>query len=68
MSLTKRTEILLDDERYERLRRHAESSGTSIAALIRGAIDRAYPAVSQERRRAAAGFLSAVRREGPAVE
>lgn len=34
---------MLDDERYERLQRRAEESNRSIGALMRDAIDVAYP-------------------------
>jgi len=58
--LTRRTQILLDEDRYERLRRQAEASGSSVAALIRAAIDRTYPVVDAERRRAARELLGAI--------
>lgn len=37
--LTRRTQILLDDERHEAVRRRAQASGVSVGALIRQAID-----------------------------
>jgi hypothetical protein len=37
--LTRRTQILLDDERYQRLERQAAESGRSVASIIREAID-----------------------------
>jgi predicted transcriptional regulator len=46
-------QILLDDERYERVQALARQRGTSVAAIIREAIDRGLPAAQQ--RRAAAG-------------
>ncbi len=49
--LTRRLQILLDEERMQRLERRAQRSGTSVAALIRDAIDLAFP--DEERRRAA---------------
>jgi predicted DNA-binding protein len=39
MSLTRRTQLLLDDERYRRLEERAAASGRSMASLIREAID-----------------------------
>jgi hypothetical protein len=39
-----RMQITLDDRQYERLRREAESTGASLAELIRRAVDRAYGA------------------------
>lgn len=44
--LTRRTQLLLDEDRYQRLQRHAEATNRSIAALVRDAIDIAYPARS----------------------
>jgi len=37
--LSRRTQLLLDDERYARLDRRARSTGQSVAAVIREAID-----------------------------
>jgi len=57
--LSRRLQLLLDEARYRRLRAEARTRGASIGALVREAIDRAYP-VSPERRRAAAkAILSA---------
>lgn len=39
MSLTRRTQILLDEQRYAQLERRATASGCSVAAVIRDAID-----------------------------
>jgi predicted DNA-binding protein len=50
--LTRRLQILMDDERYERVRALARQRGTSMAAVIREALDHGLPAT--ERRRAAA--------------
>jgi hypothetical protein len=43
MSLTRRVQLLLDPARYERLERAAAGSGSSVAAVIRAAIDRLLP-------------------------
>lgn len=43
MPLVERTQISLTEEQARRLRRLAERRGTSMAALIRDAVDRAYP-------------------------
>jgi hypothetical protein len=51
--LTRRLQVLLDDRRYRRLQAEARARRASVGALVRDAIDRAYP-VSLERRRAAA--------------
>ena len=42
-SLTRRLQVLIDDERYERLRREAERTGAPIGAIVRNAIDEALP-------------------------
>jgi ABC-type thiamine transport system ATPase subunit len=52
MSLDRRLQLLLDDERYRRVAGLAQQRGTSVAAVIREAIDRGLP--SPERQRAAA--------------
>jgi Ribbon-helix-helix protein, copG family len=43
-SLTRRLQVLVDEERYERLRREAERTGAPIGAIVRDAIDGALPA------------------------
>lgn len=57
--LDRRTQILLDDERYELLRRRAEETGASISSLIREAVDRMLAGDVEARQRAAASFLAA---------
>lgn len=62
MALTRRTQVLLDDDRYEAIRRRAESEGISVGAMIRKAIDQAVSEGEQERearRAAGASFLAA---------
>ncbi len=51
--LTHRLQLLLDDERYQRVHALARQRGTSVAAVIREALDRGLP-VTQRRRAAAA--------------
>jgi hypothetical protein len=50
--LTHRLQILLDEERYARVAELARQRGSSVAAVIREAIDRGLP--SSPRRRSAA--------------
>jgi hypothetical protein len=57
--LDRRFQILLDEERFQRLSAAAESRGVSVAALIREAIDRAFPASSPRKTAAAQRILSA---------
>ncbi len=56
--LDRRFQILLDDERYERLATEARARGESVAALIREAIDKSFPPISTRRARAAKQILS----------
>ena len=57
--LTHRLQLLLDDERYQRVQTLAHQRGTSVAAVIREALDRGLPA-TQRRRSAAARRILAV--------
>ena len=57
--LTHRLQILIDDERYERVRALARQRGTSVAAVIREALDRGLPATQQRRAAAARRILDA---------
>lgn len=59
--LSRRTQLLLDDQRFERVRREAERSGNSVGAVIRRAIDEALPPEEDAaaRRRAAGERLLA---------
>ncbi len=50
--LTRRLQVLLDERRYRRLRAEAHARRASVGALVRDAIDKAFP-VSLERKRAA---------------
>jgi hypothetical protein len=58
-ALTRRTQVLLDDERYEQLRQRAEQTGSSVGSLIREAIDRALADDGERRREAAEAILNA---------
>jgi hypothetical protein len=57
--LTRRLQILIDDERYERVRALARQRGTSVATVIREALDRGLPATQQRRAAAARRILDA---------
>lgn len=62
MSLTRRTQVLLDDERYEAVRQQAEADGVSVGSVIRNAIDAAMAANADHqaaRQRAGTSFLEA---------
>lgn len=51
-ALTRRTQVLLDEERYARLERRAGETNRSIAAVVREAIDVAYPERAMSREQA----------------
>lgn len=57
--LSRRLQVLIDEDRYNRLSRHALAQGMSIATLVRNAIDTTYPAVDPARARAARAVLEA---------
>jgi hypothetical protein len=57
--LERRLQILLDRERYDRLAREAEARGTSVAQVVRDAIDWALPSTSRRRQEAASRILQA---------
>lgn len=53
--LSRRLQVLLDEDRYERLRRESERTGAPIGAIVRAAIDeRVGRAPDREAMRAAA--------------
>lgn len=69
-ALSRRTQILLDDERYSRLERAARESGRSVAAVIREAIDAklADDDLAQRRRGAGDWLLAQPMPEGSEPE
>jgi predicted DNA-binding protein len=58
-ALTRRTQLLLDDELHERLRQTAAQRGISMGALIREAIDEKLSRVQEDRARAIDKLLAA---------
>jgi len=56
--LSERLQVLIDREQRERLERHARARGTSVATLVREAIDASFPG-DTTRRRAADDILGA---------
>lgn len=60
VALTRRTQILLDEQRFRQLRSRAQAEGISVGAFVRDAVDRAL-AQDQlaDARRAAEAFLDA---------
>jgi len=61
--LDRRLHVLLDGDRFERLSRLAEERSVSVGALVRRAIDVAYPHGGPRRSAAAMAILEA--RPGP---
>lgn len=57
--LTHRLQLLLDDERYQRVHALARQRGISVAAVIREALDRGLPATQRRRSAAARRILAA---------
>ena len=56
--MERRLQLLLDQERYDRVAAEAEQSGRSVAAVIREAIDVRFESSHRERRAAAATHLT----------
>lgn len=67
MALDRRLQLLLDEERYRRVAELAGQRGTSVAAVIREAIDRGLPSPDRRRRAAARRVLDAEPVEVPDV-
>jgi len=59
MSLEHRLQILLDDERHQRISSLARERGVSVAAVVREAIDRGLTGPASRRRSAARRLLEA---------
>lgn len=57
MALTERFQVLLSEEQVQALRRHSRSTGKSMGALIREAVDRTYLLAEGEERAHALGRL-----------
>jgi hypothetical protein len=55
----RRLQILLDDARYRRVSAAAKARKTSVAAVIRDAIDQSLPVDLEARRKAADALLAA---------
>lgn len=66
--LGRRLQVLLDDERYRRLADRARQTNRSVGALIRDAIDVAYPPASSRRAKALRRILDAERIDVPPPE
>lgn len=65
LMLTRRLQVLLDDDRYRRLETEAVRRQVSVALIVREAIDLAIPASSAGRRAAGDRILAAATMETP---
>jgi predicted DNA-binding protein len=63
-----RLQILLDDERHERITVAAQQRGVSVAVVVREAIDRGLPVAENRRQAAARNLLSAPDMDVPDVD
>jgi len=66
--LKERLQVLIDSDQRQRLERRARDRGASVATLVREAIDLAYPADTDRRRRAAERIRNAEPMDVPSVE
>ncbi len=66
--LDRRLQVLIDNERYERLAAAARRRGVSVAAVVREAIDRELESPAMLRAQAARSFLAAEPMEVGPVE
>jgi len=68
MSKTERLQVLIETEQRHRLEREAKARGTSVATLVRHAIDLAFPLDVDVRAAAATAVLDAPSMEVGEVE
>ncbi len=66
--LSERLQVLIGAEQRERLEAEAKARGTSVAVLVREAIDLAFPATTRRRADAAAMILDADPMQVPPVD
>ena len=57
--LDRRLRVLIDEERWERLRSEADRRRVSVGSLVREAIDLAFPSDAERRRRAGEALSAA---------
>lgn len=62
--LSRRLHVLLDEGRFERLRRASERAGTPMGELVRRAIDREFPPDLPDRAAAVEWLLAQPKPEG----
>lgn len=64
--LKERLQVLIDRDQRLRLEREAAARGTSVATLVREAIDVVFPSTSRDRAEAAERILAAAEMDVPA--
>jgi len=57
--LNRRLQVLIDDDRWERLQRRSAETGASVGELVRRAIDDGLPGSDEDAAAAGARFLAA---------
>ena len=67
MSLDRRLQLLLDEDRFRRVSDLAAERGASVASVIREAIDRGLPSSARRRRAAGRAVLDAEPMDVPDV-
>ncbi len=68
LMLSRRLQILVDDERLARLEREAARRRVAVSVVVRDAIDASLPATSQTRTAAARRILEAASMEAPELD
>ncbi len=68
MAMDRRLQLLLDEERYQRVAAAARRQRVSVATVIRDAIDASMPSEHRNRARAAAFILAAEPMPVPPVD
>ncbi len=66
--LSRRLQVLIDDDRLARLEREAGRRQVAVSVLVRDAIDAAYPAGSSQRRAAGGRVLAAAPMDVPELD
>ena len=59
LMLTRRLQVLIDEDRYRRIAAVADERGVAVAVIVREAIDRAIPTAPEDRSAAARCILEA---------
>jgi hypothetical protein len=65
LMLNRRLQILVDDERFDRLAEESKRIGAPVGELVRRAIDREFPPLDNERERAGQRLLAMAPPTGP---